>query len=93
MEDKTIVKKNKNIVARVIGDEMVLVPVYKSSDEIDCIYTLNKVGARVWELLDGKSSIGEVKKELLKGFSSTEKEIEKELGMFLNDLKEAEAIN
>ena len=93
MGNETVVSKNKNIVSRAIGDEVVLVPVYKTSKEINCIYSLNKVAARVWDLLDGKRSVFEVKKQLTKEFDGTEIEIDKVLHNFLKDLKEANVIS
>ena len=92
MGNETVVRRNKNIVSRAIGDEVVLVPVYKTSKEINCIYSLNKVAARVWDLLDGKRSVFEVKKQLNKEFDGTEIEIDKALHNFLKDLKEASVI-
>ena len=79
-------------LSRVIGDEMILVPVYKSSDEINCIYTLNKVAARVWEMFDGKKALGAIKKQVLKEFVTTPQEMEKELKKLLKDLQEIKAI-
>ena len=93
MGNETVVRRNKNIVSRAIGDEVVLVPVYKTSKEINCIYSLNKVAARVWDLLDGKRSVFEIKKQLTKEFDGTEIEIDKVLHNFLKDLKEANVIS
>ena len=43
MEKKTVIRKNPNMVTRVIADETVLLPIYKTSEEINCIYTLSVV--------------------------------------------------
>jgi hypothetical protein len=80
------------MVARVIDDETILLPIYKTSKEINCIYTLNKVASRVWELLDGKKTLGEIKKIILKKFDTTPEEVDKEITKFLKDLKEIKAI-
>jgi hypothetical protein len=92
MEESVVLKKNPDIVSRTIEDETILMPIYKTSDEINCIYTLNDVGARVWELIDGKKSIGKIKKILSGEFASTEKELDRELAKFLKDLKGIKAI-
>jgi hypothetical protein len=92
MQDSTVLKKNPDIVSRTIEDETILMPIYKTSDEINCIYTLNDVAARVWELIDGKKNLGEVKKILLKEFDTTEKGLDKELTKLLKDLKEIKAV-
>lgn len=92
MQDTTIVRKNSNIVARVIGDEMILVPVYRTSEEINCIYTLNKPAARVWEMFDGKKPVSKIRQQILREFATTPKEVDKELAKLLKDLKEITAI-
>jgi len=92
MQNNTIVRKNSNMVTRVIGDETILVPVYKSSEEINCIYTLNKVASRVWEMFDGKRSISRIKQQALKEFNTTPAEVDKELEKLLKDLKEIKAV-
>ena len=92
MEKAAVLRKNKDMVTRVIEDETILMPVYKTSDEINCIYTLNKVAARVWKLIDGKNSLGEIKDRLTKEFDSTPAEIDLELKKLLKELKEIKAI-
>jgi hypothetical protein len=92
MQDTMVIRKNSNIVTRVIGDEMILVPVYKSSEEINSIYTLNKPAARVWEMFDGKKPLSRIKQQLLSEFDATAKEVDRELGGLLKDLKEIKAI-
>ncbi len=92
MQDSTVLKKNPDIVSRTIEDETILMPIYKTSDEINCIYTLNEVAARIWELIDGKRSLAKIEKTLSEEFEATEKELNKELDKFLKELKEIKAI-
>lgn len=92
MKETQALRKNKDMVTRVINDETILLPIYKTSDEINCIYTLNKVASRVWELIDGKRTLGEIKSKVLKEFDTTPKEVDKEMQKLLKDLKEIKAI-
>jgi hypothetical protein len=92
MKETAILRKNKDIVTRVFDDEVILLPIYKTSDEISCIYNLNKVASRVWELLDGKRTLTELKDKLLKEFDATPEEIDHEMEKLLKDLKEIKAI-
>ena len=80
------------MVSRTIEDETILMPLYKTSDEINCIYTLNDVAARIWELIDGKRNLAQIKKKLSEEFEATEKEMDKELNKFLEDLHKVKAI-
>lgn len=92
MQENTVLRKNTNMVTRIIEGEVILMPVYKDSNEINCIYTLNKVASLVWEMIDGKKTLGKIKKEVLKKFDTTKKEVDKELGIFLKELKEIKAL-
>ena len=65
MQNITILKKNKNMVTRKIADETILLPIYKTSKEINCIYTLNKPASIVWDMIDGKATVGEIKDKVL----------------------------
>jgi hypothetical protein len=89
MRDGKIFKKNSKIVVRKIEDETILMPLYSTSEEIDCIYTLNDAAARIWELIDGKRTLGKIKKIFLDEFDITEEE----LADFLKDLEEIRAIS
>lgn len=93
MQKTLILRKNPNMVTRVIENETILLPVYKSSDEINCIYTLNKVASEVWNLINGKRSLGEIKKQILEKFDTTPGEVDREMGKFLKDLKEIKAVH
>lgn len=92
MYENLVLRKNKDMVTRVIDDETILLPIYKTSNEINCIYTLNKVGSRLWELIDGKKTLGAIKKQVLKEFDTTPQEVDKEITKFLKDLKEIKAV-
>lgn len=92
MQESKVLRKNPDMVTRVIDDETILLPIYKTSDEISCIYNLNKVASRAWELIDGKRTLSEIKKMVLKEFDTTPKEVDKEMASLLKDLKEIKAV-
>ena len=92
MQETLVLRKNSDMVSRVIDKETILLPIYKTSDEINCIYTLNKAASRVWEMFDGKRTVGEIKKQLLKEFDTTPEEVDKKMQELLKDLKEIKGI-
>ncbi len=92
MQENKVLRKNKDMVTRTIDDETILLPIYKTSEEINCIYTLNKIAAQIWELIDGKKTLGEIKKIILREFDTTPEEVDKEMDKFLKDLKEIKAV-
>jgi methyltransferase-like protein len=92
MKKNNVLKKNPDMVARVIDDETILMPIYKTSDDINCIYTLNKSAAFIWDAIDGKKTIDQIKGLVSKKFDSKPGEIDKEMAGLLKDLKEIKAV-
>ncbi|MFH0798815.1 MAG: PqqD family protein [Pseudomonadota bacterium] len=92
MREGAILRRNPDVVSRVIGDETILLPIYKTSEELNCIYTLNKPASRVWEMIDGKTTAGGIGKKVMKEFGSAPKEVEREMKKLLKDLKEIKAV-
>jgi hypothetical protein len=92
MANQEILKKSKNIVSRQIGAETVLLPICKSTKEMNCIYTLNKPAARVWELIDGKRDLSRIKKDILDEFDVSAAQLDKLMAGLLKDLKEIKAV-
>jgi methyltransferase-like protein len=88
-----ILKRNKNMVSRTIGQETILLPICKDTNETNCIYTLNKAAARIWELIDGKRDIAKIKKAVLEEFDVKEAQCDKALAELLKDLKAIKAVN
>jgi Coenzyme PQQ synthesis protein D (PqqD) len=56
-----VLKKSENVVFRKIENEYILVPIKSNAAELDYIYTLNEVGARIWELIDGTRTVGDIR--------------------------------
>jgi len=92
MKDSIVLRKNRNIVTREVEEETVLVPVYKTSDQLSCVYSLNEPATRVWKLIDGKRTLGEIKEKIGADFSSQPKEINRKMTLLLNDLKKIKAV-
>jgi hypothetical protein len=85
-------EKNPDIVFRKIADEYILVPIRQNSGDLESIYTLNEVAARIWELIDGKMKSEEIKEKITDEFEVTPEEAEKDLIQFLKDLEDIKGI-
>ncbi|MEW6170025.1 MAG: PqqD family protein [Candidatus Omnitrophota bacterium] len=92
LSDSLVFKKNPDMVTRKIEGETILVPIFKASDDLNCIYTLNNCASRIWDMIDGKNSIDNIKDKMLKEFDTNEKEAERELKSLFKDLKEIKAV-
>jgi hypothetical protein len=53
-------EQDPNVVSRKISGEQILVPVRKKAADVAAIFVLNETGARIWSLLDGQHSLGEI---------------------------------
>ena len=52
--------RDPDFVHRRIVDEVILVPIARNFGDLESIFTLNDVGARIWDLLDGDRSVDEI---------------------------------
>ena len=92
MRKETCYQKNTEMVTRDIADETILMPLFKASDEVNCIYSLNEHAAFIWQLIDGQNSFDAIKKIALESYEGTEEDVERELVSLFKDLQDIEAI-
>ena len=52
-----IPKRAPGFVSRDIGDDTIVVPVRGGVGDLDAIFTLNAVGATIWKLIDGATTV------------------------------------
>ena len=87
-----VYKKSDSIVSRKIADEFILVPIRQNVGDLESISTLNEVAARIWELIDGKMKVREIKDKIVEEFEVTSQRAEKDLIEYLKQLKKIGAI-
>ena len=87
-----VYKKSDTVVYRKIADEFILVPIRQTVGDLESIYTLNEVAARIWELIDGKKKVREIKEKIVEEFRVTPEEAEKDLLEHLQQLEGIKAI-
>jgi len=91
LRDK-VYKKSDSIVSRKIADEFILVPIRQNVGDLESISTLNEVAARIWELIDGKMKVREIKDKIVEEFEVTPQQAEKDLAEYIKQLEKIEAI-
>lgn len=87
-----VYKKSDSIVSRKIANESILVPIRQNVGDLESIYTLNEVGARIWELIDGKRKVRKIKYTIVREFEVTPEEAGKDLIKHLQRLEKIKAI-
>ncbi len=89
---QTVYARNEAFVFRMIGAEAILVPIYGQVADMESIYTLTEVGARIWELVDGRRTLVEVRDTLLQEYDAPAADVEADLVEFVRNLVSLEAL-
>ena len=96
MNNESILKKcftkDPSIVSRKIVGEFMLVPIRSKTAEIDSIYTLNEVAARIWELVDGTITAERIRDIILQEYEVSSAEAEADLVELLVQLESIGAV-
>ncbi len=92
MIGKKVLTKTDKVVSREIEGEKMLLPLYKSSKDMNFIYTLNETAAYFWDRIDGKKSIADIKQDLLGVYDVDEKRLTKQIEDLVKDLKSIKAL-
>ncbi len=83
MSKETKYKKKKGISSQRLGQDLML---YDS--ESDKVHVLNETGAIIWELLDGKNTMGKIEKILAQRFDdASPQDISKDIEEILRKLE------
>ena len=85
-------EKDSLIVTRKIGNELILVPIRQNVGDLQCIYTLNEVASRIWQLIDGVRTVEEIASVLTQEYEVQAQEAEADVVDFLTQMKDIEAI-
>ena len=88
----TVYERNERVVSRRIVDELILVPVRESVAEMETLITLNEVGARIYELVDGKRSVKDICGTIVEEFDVSAETAEADVREFLEQLLSVDSI-
>jgi hypothetical protein len=84
--------KSSRVVGRRIGDEYVLVPLAGRGADLDSILNLNRVGAFIWEQIDGVRTGNDVVDALVDRFEVDRAQAEVDYLDFLTKLRGLKAV-
>ena len=76
-------RRSDGFVTRVVGDEMVIVPVRSGVANLEAIFTMNPVGASIWRRLDGRATAQVLADALAQEFAVTSAEALADVNEFL----------
>jgi hypothetical protein len=84
--------RSPRVVGRRVGDDYVLVPLAGQGADVDSVLSLNRVGAFIWEQLDGARTGNDVVGALVDRFEVDRREAEGDYLDFLTMLRRLEAV-
>jgi hypothetical protein len=86
-------RRNPDFIFRKIVDELVLVPIRQDVADMDCIYTLNGVGAFLWERIDGQATPADLQEAVTHAYAAEAGAVAADVVDFLHDLESIGAIH
>lgn len=78
--------RNPDYIFRKVVDEYILVPIHQNVADMECIYTLNPVGAFIWGELEIPSSAVELQSAMIDAYDADPEVIESDLVGFLEEM-------
>ncbi|MGH7148505.1 MAG: PqqD family protein [Nitrospiraceae bacterium] len=81
--------KDKNLVTRSIGGEALIVPVRSGVADLECIYALNEVGSRIWELVDERTPVKKIVEAICSEYDVTPEQAARDISELLSSLEAA----
>ncbi|MFN2304785.1 MAG: PqqD family protein [Anaerolineales bacterium] len=79
-------QRNPDYIYRKIVEETVLVPIHQNVADLNCIYTLNELGAFIWETLEKPHSKGELQAAILATYDAEPEVLLQDLTEFLDEM-------
>jgi hypothetical protein len=92
---KRIYSKDSEAIYRMIDNQLVLIPLGEGVDvdDLGVFYILkNKTAMYIWQLIDGKRNVEQIKEAIFKRFKVKPQKAESDILSFLNKLKNIKAI-
>ena len=86
MEENRHYKRNPDFIYREIVDEAVLVPIHQDVADMDCVYTLNEMGAFIWGLIEQPMTQKALKTAILDQYEVDPEIMFADLQQFLDEM-------
>ena len=85
-------QRNPEFIYRKIADESVLVPIHKDVADMESIFTLNTVGAFIWDLLKEPSSLSGILDAVMDAYDADPEVMADDLDNFLQEMLAIDAL-
>ena len=87
LEGTSVFRRTKDVVCRAVGAESILVPIRNNVGNLDFVYTLSPVAARIWALLDGEKTNEEIVAIICDEYDVDQATAQADMAALLTDLE------
>lgn len=84
--------RNQEVVVRQIQGELIIVPIRSGVGDLNSLYTLNAVGAVLWDFMKEGHTLGEMVKCVCDEFEVTATQAQRDIEVFLDSLLQEKLI-
>ncbi|NCA76369.1 MAG: PqqD family protein [Alphaproteobacteria bacterium] len=88
MDLNEIQRRKNQFATRMVGNEMILVPVTSHVADMTELFTLNEVGSFIWERIDGTLTEAKLVEAIIWEFEVDRETAQNDLSEFLNELQQ-----
>jgi hypothetical protein len=85
----TCFAKENDLVSRDVAGEKIIVPIKGHVGDLEGVYTLNDLGATIWQLINGQTTARELAEAVKNEYDVGAEEAEKDVVDFLRSLEDA----
>lgn len=85
-------ERNPDFIFRRIVDELVLVPVHQEVVDMDCVYTLNPIGAFIWGRLEEPTTLAQLQGAIVETYDVDAQVAAGDLLQFVEELESVGAV-
>lgn len=93
LEGTSVFRRTKDVVCRGVGAESILVPIRNNVGNLDFVYTLSPVAARIWALLDGIKTSDEIVDAICTEYDVDRDTARADMTALINDLTEVSLVS
>ena len=83
---------DREVVTRRIAGETLIIPVAGQVGDLDAIYTLNEVGSRIWELIEGATPVSRIVDAISAEYDVSPDQAARDIFGFLDSLETRDLI-